>query len=341
MKENQVKKLVMAAMCVALGIVLPMAFHTIQNAGSIFLPMHIPVLICGLLCGWQYGLICGILAPVLSSLFTGMPPAAILPAILCELAVYGLITGICVYGIHTEKQIVKIYGSLITAMLAGRIVSGILKALIFNVGEYSFKIFITESRDCRAEKEIVTMDIRTYFNQRAAHWDDGEQSVDQIRRMIAFLSDIQEGMSVLDVACGTGAMFEALRERKPSHITAVDLSEKMIEIAARKVEGDSLFEVQCRDLFEMTQETFDRIIIYNAYPHFMEKDKVVLLNPGGRFIVAHGACKEKINGCHTNVPKEITSGLLSAKEESRLWETCFSIDILIDTEQFYMFSGVK
>ena len=76
------------------------------------------------------------------------------------------------------------------------------------------------------------MDIRTYFNQRAAHWDDGEQSDDQIRRMIAFLSDIQEGMSVLDVACGTGAMFEALRERKPSHITAVDLSEKMIEIAA-------------------------------------------------------------------------------------------------------------
>ena len=76
---------------------------------------------------------------------TGMPPAAILPAMLCELAVYGLITGICVYGIHTEKQIVKIYGSLITAMLVGRIVSGILKALIFNVGEYSFKIFITSS----------------------------------------------------------------------------------------------------------------------------------------------------------------------------------------------------
>ena len=156
----------------------------------------------------------------------------------------------------------------------------------------------------------------------------------------------QEKGCLLDVACGTGAMFEALRERKPSHITAVDLSEKMIEIAARKVEGDSLFELQCRDLFEMTQETFDWIIIYNAYPHFMEKDKVVqkvaeLLNPGGRFIVAHGACREKINGCHTNVPKEITSGLLSAKEESRLWETCFSIDILIDTEQFYLFSGVK
>ena len=145
MKENQVKKLAMAAMCVALGIILPMAFHTIQNAGSIFLPMHIPVLICGLLCGWQYGLLCGILAPLLSSMFTGMPPVAILPAMACELAVYGVITGICMHGIRAEKQIIKIYSSLIAAMLAGRIISGILKALIFNVGEYSFKIFITSS----------------------------------------------------------------------------------------------------------------------------------------------------------------------------------------------------
>ena len=145
MKEHQVKKLVMAAMCVALGIILPMAFHTIQNAGSIFLPMHIPVLICGLLCGWQYGLICGFLTPVLSSLFTGMPPAAILPAMACELAVYGVLTGICIKFIHTGKQLINIYISLTVAMVAGRIVSGILKALIFNVGQYSFKIFITSS----------------------------------------------------------------------------------------------------------------------------------------------------------------------------------------------------
>ena len=201
---------------------------------------------------------------------------------------------------------------------------------------------------CNMAKKEVVQDI---FNDIAPKYDLLNHllsmNIDKgwRRKAMSCIGEQEKGC-LLDVACGTGAMFEALRERKPSHITAVDLSEKMIEIAARKVEGDSLFELQCRDLFEMTQETFDRIIIYNAYPHFMEKDKVVqkvaeLLNPGGRFIVAHGACKEKINGCHTNVPKEITSGLLSAKEESRLWETCFSIDILIDTEQFYLFSGVK
>ena len=45
------KQLVLAALCVALGVVLPVAFHSIPNAGSVLLPMHIPVLLCGLLLG--------------------------------------------------------------------------------------------------------------------------------------------------------------------------------------------------------------------------------------------------------------------------------------------------
>ena len=76
---NQTVKLTISGACVALGVVLPIAFHSIPNAGSIFLPMHIPVLLCGLLCGPLYGLLCGILAPLISSFVTGMPPMAILP----------------------------------------------------------------------------------------------------------------------------------------------------------------------------------------------------------------------------------------------------------------------
>lgn len=131
--------MVYAAICVALGVVLPIAFHSIQNAGSIFLPMHIPVLLCGLLCGPWYGLACGILAPVLSSLLTGMPPSAILPSMICELAVYGLCSGIMKK--MTKNNIV----SLVVAMLAGRVVSGLAKALIFNAGNYSFKAWVTSS----------------------------------------------------------------------------------------------------------------------------------------------------------------------------------------------------
>ena len=65
---TQTKRLVLAALCVALGVVLPVAFHSVANAGSIFLPMHIPVLLCGIICGWPYGLACGVLTTKRSSI---------------------------------------------------------------------------------------------------------------------------------------------------------------------------------------------------------------------------------------------------------------------------------
>ena len=50
MKYSPIKKLVITAVCIALCVVLPMVFHSFPNGGSIFLPMHIPVLLCGLMC---------------------------------------------------------------------------------------------------------------------------------------------------------------------------------------------------------------------------------------------------------------------------------------------------
>lgn len=141
----KIYKLVITAMCVALGLVLPMAFHAIQNAGSIFLPMHIPVLLCGLLVGSEYGLICGILAPFLSSILTGMPPGSILPSMMIELAVYGFVGGVCMKHIPMKSEIGKTYVSLIVAMLAGRLVSGISKAMIFNAGSFTMKAFVMSS----------------------------------------------------------------------------------------------------------------------------------------------------------------------------------------------------
>jgi len=140
---SKTKKLVYTALCIALGIVLPQLMHTIPNAGSIFLPMHLPVLLCGLLCGWSYGLVCGALTPILSSFITGMPPMAYVAGMTAELAVYGLLTGLLIGAIKTKKPITKIYISLVTAMIAGRVVYGLLNAAIFNVGSYSVQIWLT------------------------------------------------------------------------------------------------------------------------------------------------------------------------------------------------------
>ena len=132
-----VKRLVTTAICAAMCVVLPIAFHAIPNAGSVILPMHIPVLLCGLVCGWPYGLVCGLLGPFLSS-FTGMPPMAVLPGMMVECGVYGMVTGLGMKYIRTGKPMADLYISMLSAMVLGRVVAGLAKALIFAPGTPAF-----------------------------------------------------------------------------------------------------------------------------------------------------------------------------------------------------------
>ena len=131
---THIKKLILAAVCTALCVVVPMAFHAFPNAGQVFLPMHIPVLLCGMLCSWPLGLACGALGPALSSLITGMPLAALLPGMMVECAVYGCVSGLLLRYIRTGSRYADLYLSLVPAMLLGRVVSGIVTALILTPG---------------------------------------------------------------------------------------------------------------------------------------------------------------------------------------------------------------
>ena len=138
---SPVKRLVLSALCMALCVVLPLAFHSVANAGSIFLPMHIPVLLCGLICGWPYGLVCGVAGPILSSVLTGMPPMALLPAMMVELAAYGLVSGLMMRSVRTGKLLLDTYLCLITAMLTGRILAGVARALLFAPGQTTLSVW--------------------------------------------------------------------------------------------------------------------------------------------------------------------------------------------------------
>lgn len=133
-----VKKLVFTAVCAALCLVLPMAFHSIPNAGQVILPMHIPVLLCGLVCGWPNGLLCGLIGPLLSSVITGMPPAAMLPSMMVECAAYGMASGLGMKHVRTGKSVTDLYISMIAAMVLGRVVAGFAKAWIFTPGVAPF-----------------------------------------------------------------------------------------------------------------------------------------------------------------------------------------------------------
>ena len=140
---NKTKELTVSSMCLALGVILPQAFHTIPNAGSILLPMHIPVLLCGFICGPTYGLIVGVLTPILSHLIFSMPPAAMLGQMVIELAMYGLMTGLLNKTLNIKNELIKYYVVLILSMIIGRVFYGIVNALFFKAGSYSLSIWLS------------------------------------------------------------------------------------------------------------------------------------------------------------------------------------------------------
>lgn len=123
---SRTKKLTVASMLLALGIILPFATsHGLGIAGTVLLPMHIPVLLCGFLCGPFYGALCGLLLPLLNSVLTSMPALyPMMPIMACELSTYGLVSGLLFCKTKLGEYKVGVYVSLIAAMLCGRLAYG-------------------------------------------------------------------------------------------------------------------------------------------------------------------------------------------------------------------------
>ena len=145
--------MVLAALFLALGMVLPFLTGQIPAIGSMMLPMHIPVLICGFVCGWQYGLLVGFIVPLFRSVLFGMPP--MMPtavAMAFELATYGLICGLlyrrlaCCKLVSGKKsgKIISTYLTLIIAMIGGRIVWGIVSIFLYGIqgNAFSWQMFL-------------------------------------------------------------------------------------------------------------------------------------------------------------------------------------------------------
>ena len=149
-------KLTICALCIAIGCILPTFFHMF-GMGTAFSPLHFPSLLCGLICGPWYGLACGVLNPILCSLFTAMPPVARLGYLVPEIACYGLFSGLFFRlvqrrrhsfaadaGEASAKMLTRhLYIALIGALLIGKIVGGIFRAILFTGGTYTVALWAT------------------------------------------------------------------------------------------------------------------------------------------------------------------------------------------------------
>jgi thiamine transporter ThiT len=145
MTNKYVKNLILSAMFLALGFVLPMMTGQIPVIGKILLPMHIPVFLCGLICDWKHGLAIGGMLSILRSLLFSVPvmyPTAI--AVAFEMAVYGSVTGI-LYSRAKEQTVRTLYRSLLISMLLGRVVrcAAEIALLGFAGNAFVWKTFVT------------------------------------------------------------------------------------------------------------------------------------------------------------------------------------------------------
>lgn len=351
------KKITIAAAMLAMGVLLPLAFHMIPNAGSIFAPMHLPTIICGFVCGPFYGAIVGLLSPLLSFLFMGMPIVAVLPGMMMELFMYGLMSGFLFRVIHTKHLLLDVYCSLIMTMFIGRSFGGLTNYALYAFGRfdmtYSWSKFFSayfvvswpawviqllfipaliltlskakflheEDRISPFQRKTVQEKQASFFDRLATKW--GKERVFREEKLEFLFQPIslKEGERVLDIGCGCGVLEPYLIERNMK-VDAIDLSQKMIEEARKKDnEGNANYLVS--DFFSFTNDNkYDVLLVFDAYPHFLDKKRFAshsasLLKKGGSLWIFFDHPKEEINQCHKGVPKGISCVLGSIEEEAK------------------------
>lgn len=186
--------------------------------------------------------------------------------------------------------------------------------------------------------------IREFFDKYADTWDENLTRNEEVIKKILDKSNIVEGIKVLDVATGTGVLFEDYISRGVSSVTGIDISPKMVEIAKEKYPDCNII---CADAETYTfDEKFDVVMIYNAFPHFPNQRKLIknlslALKEKGRLTIAHGMSMKALEECHSGAAKNVSVPLISKENLAKIMSDLFFVDVMISDDSMYMVSGIK
>jgi len=190
-------------------------------------------------------------------------------------------------------------------------------------------------------------DVIEFFDRCAPSWDADMIKNDVIIGRILDNAEVGAGMDVLDVACGTGVMFDYYLSRGVASVTGIDISPEMAKIAAQKYAAEDKVQVLCGDVEEYAfDRKFDRIVVYNAFPHFPYPKRLIkllakLLKEDGRLTVAHGMSREAIDNHHSGSASKVSNGLMAAESLKRIFDAHFQVEVVISNRHMYQVSGVK
>lgn len=187
-------------------------------------------------------------------------------------------------------------------------------------------------------------DVIEFFDRLAPWWDADMIRDDTIIATILDNAGVSQGKRVLDVACGTGVLFGDYLARKVASLTAIDISPEMAKIAASKFPQA---RVLCGDaLTQPLSGPFDCIVVYNAFPHFPQPEKLIkvlsgYLAPGGSLTVAHGMSRAAIDAHHHGSASKVSVGLMHEDDLAALMEKTLTVKHKISNEKMYQVTAVK
>ena len=192
--------------------------------------------------------------------------------------------------------------------------------------------------------------IRTYFNQKAAIWDEtsSERDTTKLERMAKRL-DIKPGSIVLDVGTGTGVFIPFLRREigRGGRIVALDFAEKMLK-RARAKDFNGNINYLCADVtnIPLGDEIFDIIVCYSSFPHFQDKPEALaemkrVIKRGGRLLICHTSSRARINEIHRQIPAVESDIIPDEGEMQIILLRAGFIEIKINDSESYLASAAK
>ena len=190
-------------------------------------------------------------------------------------------------------------------------------------------------------------DVTAFFDSLADSWDADMIKAQWKIDKILDVAEVTDGKTVLDVACGTGVLIPDYIHRKVRKCVAVDISRNMIKIAKSKFSEYENIDFLCADAENYDfNEKFDSIVIYNAFPHFANRNLLFEnlsghLEKNGRITVAHGMSREALTKHHSGRAEKVSSILPEASELAEIMKLYSDVDTVISTSEIYIVSGKK
>lgn len=189
-------------------------------------------------------------------------------------------------------------------------------------------------------------EIIRFFDSLAPQWDADMIRSDSVIDTILENAEVRPGAAVLDVACGTGVLVPDYLKRNVSSVTGVDISPEMVKIASGKFRQENVRFLN-GDVEELNcGEAYDVIMVYNAFPHFSDPERLVarlsgMLRPGGTLTVAHGMSRAAIDHHHAETAGSVSRGLMHEDALAEIFARYLTVTVKISNERMYQVTGKK